>query len=57
MAEKQNRELSRDLSSRQMQMIALGTIGVGLFMGSSATIKWTGVSVLLAYAIAGLVCT
>ncbi|WP_349517102.1 amino acid permease [Leuconostoc mesenteroides] len=56
MAEKQNRELSRDLSSRQMQMIALGgTIGVGLFMGSSATIKWTGVSVLLAYAIAGLV--
>ena len=50
------KELNRDLSSRQMQMIALGgTIGVGLFMGSSATIKWTGVSVLLAYALAGLV--
>ncbi|KRL00906.1 amino acid permease [Liquorilactobacillus capillatus] len=49
-------QLKRDLSSRQMQMIALGgTIGVGLFMGSSATIKWTGPSVLLAYALAGLV--
>lgn len=38
-----------------MQMIALGgTIGVGLFMGSTSTIKWTGPSVLIAYAIAGL---
>lgn len=56
MAEKQNRELNRDLSSHQMQMIALGgTIGVGLFMGSAATIKWTGVSVILAYALAGFV--
>lgn len=37
-------------------MIALGgTIGVGLFMGSTATIKWTGPSVLLAYALAGLI--
>lgn len=50
------KQLSRDLSSRQMQMIALGgTIGVGLFMGSAATIKWTGPSVLLAYAFAGFV--
>ncbi len=39
-----------------MQMIALGgTIGVGLFMGSASTIKWTGPSVLLAYALAGLI--
>lgn len=38
-----------------MQMIALGgTIGVGLFMGSTSTIKWTGPSVLLAYAFVGL---
>ena len=38
-----------------MQMIALGgTIGVGLFMGAGATIKWTGPSVLIAYIIAGL---
>lgn len=49
-------ELKRSLSSNQMQMIALGgTIGVGLFMGSTATIKWTGPSVLLAYGFAGFI--
>ena len=48
-------ELSRGLSSRHIQMIALGgTIGVGLFMGSASTIKWTGPSVMLAYGIAGI---
>ncbi|WP_125709374.1 amino acid permease [Companilactobacillus zhongbaensis] len=48
--------LNRSLSSRQMQMIALGgTIGVGLFMGSASTIKWTGPSVLLAYGLTGLI--
>ena len=48
-------ELSRGLSSRHIQMIALGgTIGVGLFMGSASTIKWTGPSVMLAYGIAGV---
>lgn len=47
--------LQRGLSSRQVQMIALGgTIGVGLFMGASSTIKWTGPSALLAYFVAGL---
>ncbi|MFB6469251.1 amino acid permease [Cytobacillus sp. Hz8] len=50
-----NKELQRGLESRHIQMIALGgTIGVGLFMGSSSTIKWTGPSVLLAYAISGI---
>ncbi|KRN93235.1 amino acid transporter [Pediococcus stilesii] len=49
-------QLKRSLTSNQMQMIALGgTIGVGLFMGSTATIKWTGPSVLLAYGFAGLI--
>ena len=49
------KELSRGLSSRHIQMIALGgTIGVGLFMGSASTIKWTGPSVMLAYGIAGV---
>ena len=48
-------ELKRDLSSRQIQMIALGgTIGVALFMGASSTIKWTGPSVLISYMIAGI---
>ena len=52
---KDNQELHRGLSSRQIQMIALGgTIGVGLFMGASSTIAWTGPSVILAYLIAGL---
>lgn len=49
-------QLKRSLTSNQMQMIALGgTIGVGLFMGSSSTIKWTGPSVLLAYGFTGLI--
>ena len=48
--------LNRSLTSGQMEMIALGgTIGVGLFMGSTSTIKWTGPSVLLAYAFVGIV--
>ncbi|MUV40913.1 amino acid permease [Levilactobacillus brevis] len=47
--------MQRRLSARQMQMIALGgTIGVGLFMGSGSTIKWTGPSVLIAYIISGV---
>ncbi|USK92994.1 amino acid permease [Rossellomorea marisflavi] len=50
-----NKELHRGLEARHIQMIALGgTIGVGLFMGSASTIQWTGPSVLLAYAIAGM---
>ncbi|GER74895.1 amino acid permease [Weizmannia acidilactici] len=49
------KELNRGLRARHIQMIAIGgTIGVGLFMGSASTIKWTGPSVLLAYAIAGI---
>ncbi|SUM69196.1 Amino acid permease [Staphylococcus saccharolyticus] len=51
----QNNELHRRLSARQIQMIALGgTIGVGLFMGATSTIKCTGPTVILAYLIAGL---
>ncbi|MCM2532857.1 amino acid permease [Neobacillus pocheonensis] len=50
-----NKELNRGLGTRHIQMIALGgTIGVGLFMGSSSTIGWTGPSVMLAYAITGI---
>ncbi|MBM7646141.1 AAT family amino acid transporter [Scopulibacillus daqui] len=50
-----NKELNRGLKSRHIQMIALGgTIGVGLFMGSTSTIQWTGPSVMLAYAVSGI---
>ncbi|GKU81246.1 amino acid permease [Niallia sp. NCCP-28] len=50
-----NEKLSRGLEARHIQMIALGgTIGVGLFMGSASTIKWTGPSVMLAYAMTGV---
>ncbi|WHI55056.1 MULTISPECIES: amino acid permease [Mammaliicoccus] len=51
----EDNHLKRGLSSRQVQMIALGgTIGVGLFMGASSTILWTGPSAILAYLVAGL---
>lgn len=51
----EDNHLKRGLSSRQVQMIALGgTIGVGLFMGASSTILWTGPSAVLAYLVAGL---
>ena len=48
--------LKRTMSAGQMEMISLGgAIGVGLFMGSTSTIKWTGPSVLLAYMFVGLI--
>ena len=49
-------KLKRTMTAGQMEMISLGgAIGVGLFMGSKSTIKWTGPSVLLAYAFVGLI--
>ena len=43
-------KLKRSMTAGQMEMISLGgAIGVGLFMGSTSTIKWTGPSVLLVY--------
>lgn len=52
----EKQELTRGLKARHIELIALGgTIGVGLFMGSASTIKWAGPSVLLAYALAGIV--
>lgn len=48
-------KLNRTMTPGQMEMIAIGgTIGSGLFMGATSTIKWTGPSVLLAYAFVGL---
>ncbi|AZQ35055.1 amino acid permease [Streptomyces cyaneochromogenes] len=46
----------RGLGSRQVQMIAIGgAIGVGLFMGAGANIEKAGPSIILMYALAGVV--
>src|SRR5512145_1547529 len=47
--------LERELSSWQQSMIAIGgTIGVGLFLGSGATIGLAGPGVVLTYLIAAI---
>lgn len=47
-------ELSRGLSNRHLQLIAIGgAIGTGLFMGSGKTISLAGPSVLIVYATIG----
>jgi len=49
-------ELKRGLSSRHIQLIALGgAIGTGLFLGIAQTIQMAGPSVLLGYALAGCI--
>ncbi|PJE48796.1 amino acid permease [Pediococcus damnosus] len=57
MSENKNKNLSRGLKSRHVQLIAIGgTIGTGLFLGAGQSIHLAGPSILLAYAITGLVC-
>jgi aromatic amino acid transport protein AroP len=49
-------ELKRGLKSRHIQLIALGgAIGTGLFLGIAQTIQMAGPSVLLGYAVAGVI--
>lgn len=56
MKNEQQPQLKRSMTPAQMEMIAIGgTIGSGLFMGATSTIKWAGPSVLLAYAFVGVV--
>ena len=56
MSAQQQRQLNHGLSNRHIQLIALGgSIGTGLFLGISQTIKLAGPSVILGYALAGLI--
>ena len=49
-------DLHRGLKDRHVQMIAIGgTIGVGLFLGSAMAIQKAGPSLVVSYAIGGLV--
>jgi aromatic amino acid transport protein AroP len=49
-------QLKRGLKSRHIQLIALGgAIGTGLFLGVADTIRMAGPSVLLGYAIGGVI--
>lgn len=48
--------LQRGLSSRHIQLIALGgAIGTGLFLGTAGVLKTAGPSMILGYAIAGFI--
>ena len=48
--------LQRRLTSRQLAMIAIGSaIGVGLFLGSTVTIRLAGPGVIVTYAIGALI--
>jgi len=52
----EQQKMERGLKPRHVEMIALGgTIGVGLFMGAANTIQMAGPSVLLCYAVTGVV--
>ncbi len=55
-AHEQSGELARGLSSRQIQLMAIGgAIGVGLFLGSASAIRSAGPAVTVCYILAGAV--
>ena len=49
-------QLQRGLKNRHIQLIAMGgAIGTGLFLGSAQVIQSAGPSIILGYAIGGLI--
>lgn len=52
----QEQQLKRGLKNRQIQLMAIGgAIGTGLFMGSGQAINTAGPSIVLIYAVTGLI--
>src|SRR5215467_6122324 len=55
-APQEGQELKRKLTQRQLSMIAIGgAIGVGLFLGSSVTIRLAGPGVIVTYLFSAVV--
>lgn len=51
-----NEELGRGLTSRHLAMISIGgVIGVGMFLGSGATVSLAGPGVIVAYGLGGFI--
>ena len=49
-------QLQRGLKNRHIQLIAMGgAVGTGLFLGSAQVIESAGPSIILGYAIVGLI--
>src|SRR5260221_14596854 len=54
--ETERRELRRRLPQRQLSMLAIGgAIGVGLFLGSSVTIRLAGPGVIVSYLLGAVI--
>jgi len=54
-ADTENGKLNRSLSTRQIQMLAIGgVIGVGLFYGSATAVKLAGPGVLISFILCGI---
>src|SRR5579859_5337106 len=52
----QEKGLKKELSARQMAMVAVGgSIGTGLFLGSGAAIQVAGPAVIISYALSALI--